>query len=236
MPRSAPLRRISNTLARDNEGALSARLDQATHLVKELNKAVGVIIDGARPDAPEQEARSPAATTRTAAQAVHQLVPADASASASASTPHTLPRETDGCAPVTKVEVGVNTHTAQLPTARCCVWLDVPFQCKDMAKALGAKWDDEETAWYVPPDTDLRPFAQWIAGNKVFLGQPFDRNDEVKGLGARFDKKRKRWFVGTHNDLKPFEQWLPARLPPGAWNGGKMAAVAAAQPNGCGAA
>jgi len=169
----------------------------------------------------EREAQSPP-TNKAAAQPmpVPPSAPgADAEAGPSG-TPQTQPRADDA-----KVEVGVNTHAVQLPTAQCRVWLDVPFHCKEMAKALRAKWDDDEHAWYVPPDTDLRPFAQWIAGNKVFLALPFERNEEGKSLGARFDKKRKRWFVGTHTDLKPFEQWLPAILPPGAWNSGTIAPV-----------
>jgi hypothetical protein len=40
-------------------------------------------------------------------------------------------------------------------------YLAVPFAEKDQAKALGARWDAAERAWYVPATRDLAPFAKW---------------------------------------------------------------------------
>lgn len=40
-------------------------------------------------------------------------------------------------------------------------YLVVPFKEKDEAKALGAKWDRQERAWYVPPGVDPAPFDKW---------------------------------------------------------------------------
>ena len=48
---------------------------------------------------------------------------------------------------------------AQEPPARS--YLVVPFKEKDEAKALGAKWDRQERAWYVPPGVDAAPFDKW---------------------------------------------------------------------------
>lgn len=48
---------------------------------------------------------------------------------------------------------------AQEPPARS--YLVVPFKEKDEAKALGAKWDRQERAWYVPPGVDPAPFDKW---------------------------------------------------------------------------
>ncbi len=45
-------------------------------------------------------------------------------------------------------------------------YLDVPREEKDDAKALGAKWDKYQKAWYVEKGTDLEPFAKW---NKLDL-------------------------------------------------------------------
>ena len=45
-------------------------------------------------------------------------------------------------------------------------YLDVPREEKDEAKALGAKWDKYQKAWYVEKGTDLEPFAKW---NKLDL-------------------------------------------------------------------
>lgn len=40
--------------------------------------------------------------------------------------------------------------------------LDVPFEEKDQAKALGAKWDAQARAWFVPEGADPLPFARWF--------------------------------------------------------------------------
>lgn len=40
--------------------------------------------------------------------------------------------------------------------------LSVPYADKDIAKALGAKWDAVRKVWYVLPDQDIGPFAPWL--------------------------------------------------------------------------
>lgn len=42
------------------------------------------------------------------------------------------------------------------------VYLDVPYQEKDIAKKRGAKWDGEEKKWYVPQGIDINNFVEWI--------------------------------------------------------------------------
>ena len=46
-------------------------------------------------------------------------------------------------------------------------YLRVPFAEKNEAKALGAKWDPTERAWYVPEGRDAAPFARWIGDGPV---------------------------------------------------------------------
>lgn len=41
--------------------------------------------------------------------------------------------------------------------------LKVPYAEKDEAKALGARWNAERKAWYVPDGTESAPFARWLA-------------------------------------------------------------------------
>jgi hypothetical protein len=41
--------------------------------------------------------------------------------------------------------------------------LKVPYAEKDEAKALGARWNAERKAWYVPDGTDSAPFERWLA-------------------------------------------------------------------------
>jgi len=40
--------------------------------------------------------------------------------------------------------------------------LKVPFNEKDQAKALGAKWNAESKHWYVPQGVNAEPFAKWF--------------------------------------------------------------------------
>jgi exodeoxyribonuclease VII large subunit len=43
-------------------------------------------------------------------------------------------------------------------------YLKVPFQQKDAAKSLGARWDAAIASWYVPENIDTAPFAAWLSG------------------------------------------------------------------------
>jgi len=40
--------------------------------------------------------------------------------------------------------------------------LDVPYQDKDLAKTLGARWDPRRKVWFVVDRDDLTPFAKWL--------------------------------------------------------------------------
>ena len=42
------------------------------------------------------------------------------------------------------------------------IYLKVPYEEKNSAKNLGAKWDEYRTQWYVPPGTDYRKFVRWL--------------------------------------------------------------------------
>lgn len=42
------------------------------------------------------------------------------------------------------------------------VSLKVPFNEKDQAKALGARWNAEAKQWYVPQGVDSAAFSQWF--------------------------------------------------------------------------
>lgn len=41
-------------------------------------------------------------------------------------------------------------------------YLDVSFKEKGTAKGLGAKWDNDQKAWFVPPGVDTAPFQKWL--------------------------------------------------------------------------
>ena len=40
--------------------------------------------------------------------------------------------------------------------------LKVPFNEKDQAKSLGARWNAELKLWYVPQGVDTTPFDKWF--------------------------------------------------------------------------
>lgn len=46
--------------------------------------------------------------------------------------------------------------------ATASINLKVPFNEKDQAKALGARWNAEFKQWYVPQGVDSAPFAKWF--------------------------------------------------------------------------
>ena len=41
--------------------------------------------------------------------------------------------------------------------------LKVPFNEKDQAKSLGARWNAEAKLWYVPQGVDETPFEKWVS-------------------------------------------------------------------------
>ncbi len=45
--------------------------------------------------------------------------------------------------------------------------LKVPFNEKDQAKALGARWNAELKQWYVPQGVDSKPFEKWFTASSI---------------------------------------------------------------------
>jgi hypothetical protein len=43
--------------------------------------------------------------------------------------------------------------------------LKVPFNEKDQAKSLGARWKAEAKLWYVPQGVDAAPFEKWLSSS-----------------------------------------------------------------------
>ena len=77
--------------------------------------------------------------------------------------------------------------------------LKVPFNEKDQAKALGARWSAEMKLWYVPQGVDASPFEKWFTATSIAIptkamapvkssspvtqDQPFD--DDMDAINAR---------------------------------------------------
>ena len=86
-------------------------------------------------------------------------------------------------------------------------YMKVPFQEKDEAKLLGARFDSTEKLWYT--EGLIAPFlTKWA----VLIDCPFKEKEEAKAKGARFDYDLKRWFIPRGvTDVTPFAKWLPSR-------------------------
>jgi len=50
-------------------------------------------------------------------------------------------------------------------------YLDVPFNEKDDAKALGACWDVQARKWYIPEGFELVSFGKWLP-RELLVEQP----------------------------------------------------------------
>ncbi len=50
-------------------------------------------------------------------------------------------------------------------TATTNIALKVPFNEKDQAKSLGARWNAESKHWYVPQGVEAAPFEKWFTNS-----------------------------------------------------------------------
>jgi hypothetical protein len=90
--------------------------------------------------------------------------------------------------------------------------LKVPYAEKDQAKALGARWNAERKAWYVPDGTDAAPFERWLA--------PGGGQQPAQGAGKEITGKVDSYVgkptVGAHyfeleHDCNPFAECVQCR-------------------------
>ena len=66
-------------------------------------------------------------------------------------------------------------RASNLPSSRC------PYREQNEAKALGAKWDRQEQAWYVPAGADVTAFSRWA---QVALGPALLKFQEQRPVDA----------------------------------------------------
>ena len=103
------------------------------------------------------------------------------------------------------------------------MFLKVPYAEKDQAKALGARWNAERKAWYVPDGTAATPFQQWLAGAGDGREPAKAADKQSKG---KVDSYVGKPTIGEHyfelkHDCSPFtdcEQCRPALVASG-WMG-----------------
>jgi phage/plasmid primase-like uncharacterized protein len=65
-------------------------------------------------------------------------------------------------APSPAPQLSKNSQMEKRDPALSKVYINVPYSEKDEAKALGAKWDKKEKAWFVEPGIDQKPFQKWL--------------------------------------------------------------------------
>jgi hypothetical protein len=135
---------------------------------------------------------------------------------------------------------------AQGQQAQRAVMLWVPFEEKDQAKALGARWDYQAHAWYVPPGVDSAPFAQWTQRGAAlpaherlrqpeldYLDVPYGERKAAKAAGAAWDPVARCWFVGPHADRQKLARWQPVEADADQTTGAREAFAAALRAMGC---
>jgi hypothetical protein len=76
--------------------------------------------------------------------------------------------------------------------------LKVPFNEKDQAKALGARWNAESKHWYVPQGVDAAPFEKWLVAGGA-LAQSSAKSVDAKPVQAKPARQEKP------NSAAPFD-------------------------------
>lgn len=104
-------------------------------------------------------------------------------------------------------------------------FLHVPFEDKEEAKALGAKWHRQAQAWFVPAGVDAAAFSQWrkpirtpgdaqrpLQPGREYLAVPYGERKAAKAAGAAWDPAAKSWFVGPQGEPDKLARWQPGNL------------------------
>lgn len=82
--------------------------------------------------------------------------------------------------------------------------LSIPFEAKDKAKELGAKWDSEVKRWYYEGnDISIISQLQKLEVKENYINISFASKDRAKRLGAKWNSVVKKWYyldnIGAEN-------------------------------------
>lgn len=78
------------------------------------------------------------------------------------------------------------------------IWLDVPFDEKNKAKALGARWDGDEQRWYAPSEDAVKALRRWKPTGE--LSPDFPGEDREFGSGLFVDLiPQTCWFTNVRS-------------------------------------
>jgi general stress protein 26 len=81
------------------------------------------------------------------------------------------------------------------------VILEIPFDKKDEAKALGAKWDMELKTWYSFANHPNIAALRRLQVRKVYFSFAYDKDtiEAIKALGARYSSECRKWWAYDNN-------------------------------------
>ena len=84
------------------------------------------------------------------------------------------------------------------------VWLDVPYEEKDAAKARGARWDPQARRWYAPWASQSRQLDRWKA--RPDLPEVVPGEDRAFGSGLFVDLVPSTcWFTNARSAIAPVD-------------------------------
>jgi putative DNA primase/helicase len=136
----------------------------------------------------------------------------------------------------TNSQIIITTEQKTEPTEKH--YIDVPYQDKEEAKRLGAKWDRKGASWYFTDQADKSLFGRWLEftpskeeltqtpnsaqmfktsveipdnNERTYLAVPYTERQQAKKIGTKWDKAAKSWYT-TERELSMFEQWLPENI------------------------
>jgi hypothetical protein len=87
--------------------------------------------------------------------------------------------------------------------------LHVPYNKKDEAKKVGARWDIINKTWYIKKEQMSPYFKQYLPENwyKVYLNLPYEMKEEAKEHGAQWDNNEKKWFFYKKDMTEEYEEY-----------------------------
>ncbi len=94
-------------------------------------------------------------------------------------------------------------------------YLKVPYSEKEKVKALGARWDSAERAWFIPPGISTEPFAQWLLGSVAV--QPSQRVADFSSPIAASKAMNNDGSTSLSQYMQAVSEAMTRAAPPAAW-------------------
>ena len=92
-----------------------------------------------------------------------------------------------------------NIRTTMIATTN--INLKVPFNEKDQAKSLGARWNAEAKLWYVPQGVEAAPFEKWVTAASNSTANPAPAQAAAKPAAQANAGANTQVGVDNHDDI-----------------------------------